>query len=168
MRPDGLLVRPGVRVRRRKDWGRSMEIERATESELAPVGAFYESVGYAGGVLPSDTVLVVRERGEIVGAVRLCEERECLLLRGMYIDPSRRRSGVGRSLLLATESAMGDRECWCVPFTHLRRFYGLVGFEEVAAADAPSFLVERRAEYVAQGSAVSIMRRPQKATPRRP
>jgi len=95
--------------------------------------------------------------------VRLCDEFQCLVLRGMYIDPARRRSGVGRSLLMAAASAIGDRECWCVPFEHLRRFYGLAGFEEIEVAAAPDFLIARRAGYVAQGSAVAIMRRPQRS-----
>jgi hypothetical protein len=54
---------------------------------------------------------------------------------------------------------LGDVECFCLPFTHLTRFYGSAGFAVIADDDAPPFLVERLRQYREEERDVLIMRR---------
>ncbi len=137
-----------------------MNIRIAQESDLAEIEVFYATVGYTGGVLPTDYVLVARASDGILGVVRLCEEFEVLVLRGMYVGESQRRSGIGKALLSELSAKIGSRECWCIPFAHLRGFYGRIGFEETAATKAPKFLAERCARYIGEGADMIIMARP--------
>jgi GNAT superfamily N-acetyltransferase len=137
-----------------------MEISCAQEKDLPEVASFYSGVGYTGGVNPADKVLVARTSEGVVGAVRLCEEEGCLVLRGMYVSPGRRGTGVGIALLSAAGLTIGRRECWCIPYAHLRQFYGREGFMEIAPNTAPPFLVERSVRYQGKGEVVVIMVRP--------
>ena len=45
-----------------------------SREELGLVDKFYGKVGYRGGVSKADVTLVAKTNGELVGAVRLCEE----------------------------------------------------------------------------------------------
>ncbi len=137
-----------------------MRISVAGESELTEIEAFYASVGYTGGALPADTILVACDRERITGVVRLCEEFEHLVLRGMYVASDQQRSGIGQALLRELSSRVGTRECWCIPFTHLRDFYGRIGFAEVASRKAPRFLKDRHARYLKEGGDMIVMARP--------
>jgi hypothetical protein len=42
---------------------------------------------------------------------------------------------------------LGDRECYCIPYSHLVGFYAQIGFAEMAPVAAPAFLAERLADY---------------------
>ena len=134
-----------------------MNISLASESELAEVEAFYSTVGYTGGALPADLIFVARDGSRIIGVVRLCEESGCCVLRGMYVASERQRSGIGTALLSELNAKVGARECWCIPFTHLREFYGVIGFGEVAPSSAPQFLRERHARYLNDGGDMIVM-----------
>jgi predicted N-acetyltransferase YhbS len=107
-----------------------------------------------------DSSHLARIDGVLVGAVRLCEEEGALVLRGMHVAPGEQGNGIGRALLEACCSAIGDRECWCVPYTHLRAFYAAVGFAEVSTGAAPDFLVQRAESYRSQGQGVLVALRP--------
>lgn len=54
---------------------------------------------------------------------------------------------------------LGDDECYCVPYAHLVRFYGRIGFAELAQGAGPSFLVARAEDYRSRGLKVTIMAR---------
>ncbi|MBN2526143.1 MAG: GNAT family N-acetyltransferase [Deltaproteobacteria bacterium] len=102
------------------------------------------------------------ENGGIVGAVRLCFEQGYSVLRGMYVLKEKQGMGVGSALLVAAVEELGNRECWCIPYTHLIGFYGQAGFVKVTRRSAPEFLQDRLANYKATGKSVVAMVRNQK------
>jgi GNAT superfamily N-acetyltransferase len=78
----------------------------------------------------------------------------------MHVDPAHQRHGVGARLLAVFVASLGERECFCIPFTHLTSFYGRGGFTVVDEGAAPPFLVERVRQYRREGHDVLIMCRP--------
>lgn len=136
-----------------------LDLELAAPGDLPEVAAFYQSVGYSGVARAEDEIHVGREQGRIVGVVRLCEEESVLVLRGMYVAADRRGQGVGPALLAAVSRGIGERACWCVPYSHLERFYSHAGFRTVDASEAPPFLNERAERYRANGQEVVISHR---------
>ena len=122
--------------------------------------AAYEAWDYHGGVLPTDTVFLAERGGELVGVVRLNVEHGVRMLRGMWIKPDERRSGVGSRLLEALVAELRGGECSCVPFSHLVGFYGQGGFVEHPVETAAGFIQERIAGYRRGGRSVTFMRRP--------
>jgi predicted N-acetyltransferase YhbS len=131
----------------------------ADRSEYDRLGGLYARWGYRGGILITDVAYVAERAGEIVGIVRRTEEFGYTMLRGMYVDPSHQRRGVGMTLLQALVADLGASECLCVPLAHLVRFYGAGGFAPLQIERAPPFLVERLAQYRSQGLDVLVVRR---------
>lgn len=134
-------------------------LEWVAADNLAAVASFYEDVGYGVGVEPGDRIMVAREGKRIVAAVRLCREVNTLVLRGMYVAADRRGRGIGSRLLEAAAPAMQSRECWCLPYAHLRGFYSQVGFDECPLEQAPGFLEKRARRYLKSGDEVIIMKK---------
>ena len=91
-------------------------------------------------------VFVARDGGVVVGALRLCPEAGTLVLRTVVVAEARRGRGIGSAMLALASEAIGRRECWCFPWTHLARFYGRIGFEQVAPREIPPDLLHRLGE----------------------
>jgi predicted N-acetyltransferase YhbS len=119
----------------------------AGADDLDQVRDFYRRAGYAGQAKIEDRVFVAIDGEAWVGIVRLVEEHGVTVLRGMRVLETHQRRGVGRALLRVTCQALDGQPCFCLPFAHLTGFYGQAGFREIDAADAPSFLAARLADY---------------------
>lgn len=140
-----------------------MVTRKAHSEEFQRIVDFYRDNDYEPAISPSDVIVVAENDHTLCGAVRLCEEHDTLVLRGMRVCEDMRRQGIGTLLLQTAETTIGERECFCIPHRHLRAFYGHIGFVKVEAADAPPFLRDRCAEYRRVcGLDVIIMRRPGK------
>jgi len=94
-----------------------------------------------------------------VAHVRLCLECGRIVLRAMRVRDDLQRLGLGRQLLSAAETWIGDAEAFCLPYSHLERFYASIGFRRVPSEDLPEHLQARLAEYSGRGRRVIGMRR---------
>jgi GNAT superfamily N-acetyltransferase len=143
-----------------KDGAPGIVVRIAGPLDFERVRAGYAEWNYRGG-LSCDDVIYLAERGDaLLGWVRRRVEHGVVMLRGMRVVPVARRRGIGSRILRAFVADLGDNECWCVPYAHLKGFYGTLGFEVVPDADAPPHLQERVAGYRARGDDMLIMRRP--------
>lgn len=134
-------------------------VRRADSSEWRRVETFYRERKYR-GVLSSEAIVVVAARGpDLVGVGRVQTEEGVSVLRGMRMDPPFQRRGIGARILSQLLAEVGNRSCYCIPYSHLRGFYGRAGFTEVDSAAAPSFLRDRLVDYRATGLDVILMRR---------
>jgi len=134
-----------------------LQVSIANSGDYSKITSFYRGCGYFCQLSESDLVIQARENGEVVGAVRLCTEEGKLVLRGMYVIEEKRGSGIGTALLRIASNEIGNRECWCIPYTHLVDLYGRVGFQEIPKGSEPSFLLNRLASYVAKGKSVVLL-----------
>lgn len=136
-------------------------IERLAPIQFPLVNRFYKEAGHKGKARGDDIVYVVREQGKIIAAVRLCPTQpphsEWLLLRGMWVLPSKQRQGIGSELMVALMHALSDRKIWCYPFRHLEAFYGLFGFSTLLPEMAPEFMAGPFEAYSRAGKKILIM-----------
>lgn len=135
-----------------------MTIRFAEKNEYPAVVAHYQLCHYTAGLSEDDQVVIAIE-DEIVGAVRIASENNVKVLRGMQIAPDWQREGIGSNMLLFLAEHIDLTDCYCLPYRHLIKFYGLIGFEEIDTTDAPSFLTERLKGYVDRGLDTIIMRK---------
>ena len=137
-----------------------IQVRQARSDERARVEAFYRETDSLVTITPSDAVIMAEDGAAVCGVVRLCHEGGTLVLRGMYLREDARRRGIGTRMLRAAEQLIGSQVCFCIPYSHLRAFYGQIGFVEIDPAEAPSLLRERCAAYVQSGLDAILMRRP--------
>ena len=135
---------------------------KAHADEMGRIAAFYRANEYKPTIRPTDAIFIAEnDDGKLYGAVRLCEENNSLVLRGMRVSGRMQRQGIGTRLLEIAELSIGDRECFCIPHRYLQSFYGRIGFVVIDECEAPSFLQARCTEYRDEfGLDVIIMHRP--------
>jgi RimJ/RimL family protein N-acetyltransferase len=134
-------------------------VREAASAEIDRIRALYTQCGYAGAIPVGDRFVVAEIADALVGVVRLSLEHGVLVLRTMRVLPSRQRQGIGSAMLAAFARALGGRECFCLAYGHLQRFYGQIGFETIDPRRLPLHLSERLSVY-RHTSDVLPMRRP--------
>lgn len=137
----------------------SAEIRIAPTSDRKQIQSVYEGLGYRRTVVPCDTVWIAESRGEPVGIVRIAPESGVFVLRGMRIAEPWQRRGLGTRMLHVIAEWLANRDCYCVPYSHLVGFYSQIGFKEIAPEAVSPFLPARLKEYKQQGLDVTLMAR---------
>jgi N-acetylglutamate synthase-like GNAT family acetyltransferase len=128
-----------------------MTIREATVDEHPAILNLYRVCGYSGGIAGQDLIVIALNQNDIVGAVRICLENGINVLRGMQIHPAFRHQQIGSYMLKFLSENKDLRNCYCLPYNHLKSFYGRIGFKEIKQIDAPDFLVERLNNYIKSG-----------------
>lgn len=123
------------------------DIQILTPDELAAAQEFYQTVGYLDRIQPGSFVVEARDKGRIVGVVRLCREEGVQILRGMMLAPSVQRQGLGSRMLQVLKSGLDPQGCYCLPHDWLEGFYGQIGFHAVPEDQLPPHLHERLLRY---------------------
>lgn len=133
-------------------------VRRADPMDRPRIEAFCRERGYR-GFLSLEAAVVIAERGlDVAGLGRVQPDNGVLVLRGMGVDSGCRRRGIGTRLLELLIAEIGARRCYCIPYAHLREFYGRAGFADLDSA--PHFLRDRVLEYRNAGNDVILMCRP--------
>ena len=128
---------------------------------LDAINSFYEIAGYNGKVTDDDKVFLAKSGESILGAVRIAKENQSNVLRGMFIHPEHRGTGIGLSFLSILPEYLNrlQKPCYAIPHDHLLNFYGTIGFTEVTSDEIPSFLNERLRDYRNRGLKVTLIKR---------
>jgi GNAT superfamily N-acetyltransferase len=135
-------------------------VRRANPTDRPRIEAFCRERGYRGFLSP-EAAVVIAERGlDVAGLGRVQTDSGVLVLRGMGVDSGFRRRGIGTRLLDLLIAEIGARRCYCIPYAHLRGFYGRTGFADLDLDSAPHFLRDRIFEYRNAGNDVVLMCRP--------
>lgn len=130
-----------------------MIIRQSHKDEVDKIIEFYRSQNYHGGdTMDGNEFTLIAESDErIIGAVRLVEEENVLVLRGMFIDKPFQRQGIGKQMLDLMDIEIGDRQCFCICKEYLERFLGDLSFKQIKPEKAPKHLSERYKEYSQKG-----------------
>ncbi|MEY2486288.1 MAG: hypothetical protein QOH39_1936 [Verrucomicrobiota bacterium] len=128
-----------------------IEVRRATADDTPRVVNFYAERQYGGEIRPEDAVLLAERDDELVGIVRLAAEEGVVVLRGIQVHPRFQRLGIGKRLLASVADELDGKGCFCIPYVHLVRFYGGIGFHVIEPTKAPTFLRLRLERYQNRG-----------------
>ena len=139
--------------------GSAVRVRIAQSGEYPRLIALYRAWGYQGEITSADIVYVAEQDTRTIGLVRRTLEEGTVMLRGMQVERSHQRRGVGSRLLDAFVTDLSEAECYCIPFSHLTSFYQRGGFAVIEESQAPRFLAERLRRYRERGRDVLIMRR---------
>lgn len=125
----------------------NLVIEKAKSDDLEKVREFYRSRNYSQAISSECTIVVARIREEIIGVVRICSENGILVLRGMQIKPEFQRQSVGSRMLGEIRKILEDQDCFAIPYGHLEKFYGQIGFKKIDVQKVPDFLQKQIVKY---------------------
>lgn len=108
-------------------------VRQLAASELDWANARYAEADFVAS--SSDDLIVVAEiGGEKAGLGRVVSiDAATGELGGMYVLPAFRGANVARAIVEALIARSTQDVHYCIPFTHLRGFYGGFGFDEVPA-----------------------------------
>jgi predicted N-acetyltransferase YhbS len=110
-------------------------VRRLTVAELDWANCRYKEADFVPSSV-EDLVIVAEVNGEKAGLGRVVDVGAGIgELGGMYVLPAFRGANIARAIVQALIDASSQRTLFCIPFAHLRGFYGSFGFEE-AASDA--------------------------------
>ncbi len=112
--------------------GTEIRIRRSRRDELDWVNGCYAAVGFAPSDAVRDTILIAEVGGQRAAIGRLVAiEENVMELGGIYVLEPFRRFGVARDLVEQLIELSGQARLYCIPFTHLSRFYESAGFVPV-------------------------------------
>jgi len=138
-----------------------MYIIKAPEDLKTQVKQFYSNMGYGGGWSENEQAYCFLVDNTVKGCVKIEKIQGVCMLRGMYLEKSLQRNGVGTSLIKHIEPELNEATSYCLPFAHLSEFYGQVGFKKVSSDSLPDFLVARFKKYQEMGHNIIAMKRKQ-------
>ncbi len=128
-----------------------VHIQQISGSEAsAAIDSFYEQEGKHYRARSSDLFFVAITENKIIGACRFCIEENTPLLRSMIIHEPLRSQKIGTLILESFAQYLDQnnfRSTYCIPYDHLEKFYGSIGFKIVPETDCPVFLQERIKDY---------------------
>ena len=134
-----------------------MIVRIAKTAEYSGVRELYKACHYNGGVQDNDIVVIAKD-DKLIGAVRICLEHDVKTLRGMQVSSGCRVKGIGTLMLKFLQENFDMTGCYCIPYKHLKTFYGQIGFEEIQQGEAPDFLAERLKKYSDSGLDMMVMK----------
>ncbi|MGI9276902.1 MAG: GNAT family N-acetyltransferase [Endozoicomonas sp.] len=132
-------------------------VEKLDSIALPLVNRFYRENGHKGKARSNERVFVLRDRGRILAALRACPKADGYLLRSVWVAVTSRKQGYGSILLQQSLSQLGNSQCWCYPYSHLKLFYQLSGFQEVIPEQAPEEIALPWQSYRGKGENFLLM-----------
>lgn len=138
-----------------------MRVFEADESVRNELNQFYCEQGYHSGWGSSERAFIATNNGEIIGSVKIEVNNGFSVLRGMYIAKDYQGDGVGTEFLKHIEPILNKTTSYCMPFSHLGKFYEQIGFQAVSPDSFPEYLAKRYHGYENKGYRIIAMRREQ-------
>ncbi len=147
-----------------RDVSTKVQIQLIPGSEQAQaIDAFYEQEGKTHRARSSDLFFTAFIDNIIVGVCRFCIEEETPMLRSMVVHAPLRSKKIGAKILEHFEQYLKENKfgpTYCIPYDHLEKFYGRIGFKIIKEENSPAFLQERIQGYRSRSAdAFMIMRR---------
>ena len=134
------------------------DIRRFQGEEAGRAERFFREAGYP---VPLGRDFIAwgawEHEDDLVGCIALCVEHDVSILRGPEILDTRRRRGLGKVLLKATNPELAGRVCYCVAYEFLVRMYRDGGFRRCREAEGPDFLRRRIRELTARGWDLALL-----------
>ena len=130
----------------------AVRIQQLPGSEAGSIiNSFYEQEGKSHHrARDADLFFTAFIEDKIVGVCRFCREENTAMLRSMVVHEPLRSQKIGAKILASFALYVDQnnyRPTYCIPYDHLEKFYGLIGFKIIKEKDSPLFLQKRIQEY---------------------
>lgn len=132
------------------------QISQWQGEHFRPVNQFYRRQKHKGSASGNETVFVIEDNENMIGAVRLVPYEGYFWLRSLYIEQTIQGKGLGSQLLQHINKAI-SLPIYCFPYTHLEHFYRLSGYELLIDEQLPLSMQQLFARYNRKGQSILAM-----------
>ncbi|NQZ06236.1 MAG: GNAT family N-acetyltransferase [Algicola sp.] len=132
-------------------------VQRLETVQLPLVNKFYKANRARGKAKGNESVWVVKDKDEIVGAARVADISGHDFLTGVQVAGAYQRQGIAAALVSQIVKTQ-QKPCFTFPYGHLVGLYQYLGFVEIEADDLPKPLLMRFGRYQGQGREIVVMR----------
>jgi hypothetical protein len=141
----------------RKPNGANHVVRRMAAAESVLAERFFLQAGYPVPLGLDFIAWGAWEHDVLVGCIALCREHNVSILRGPEVAHTRRKLGIGRTLLKSAASELANQTCYCVAYGFLLRIYRDAGFRRCAPGEGPDFLRRRVRDLNARGWDIALL-----------
>jgi len=128
-----------------------MEIFEASDDIRKDLNHFYLKQGYHSNWSQNERAFIATQDDEIIGGVKVENLEGVSILRGMYVANNFQGNQVGTKLIKHIEPILNKTISYCMPFSHLEKFYAQIGFRKTSLKTYPKYLQERYVGYENEG-----------------
>ena len=107
--------------------------------------------GYHSNWFQVERAFIATHSDKIVGSVKVESSSGISILRGMYISSNFQCEKLGTKLIKFIEPILNKTVSYCMPFSHLERFYAQIGYRKVSLNTYPEYLRHRYVTYENDG-----------------
>ncbi len=120
-------------------------IRKALLSEIEWINDRYKEVEFVPSHFENEVIAVAEVDGKKAGIGRLVRvDSENLELGGMYIFEKYRKMGLAKKIVeFLLKFASEEERVFCIPFSHLTKFYQSFGFMDAASVEVPAQIQEK-------------------------
>ena len=136
-----------------------MQIIEADKSIRSDLNVFYVEQGYHSDWSTIERAFVAMGNNNIIGSVKVEKSNGISILRGMYISNEFQGRNLGTQLIKHIEPILNETISYCMPFSHLEKFYAQIGFIKVNLCKYPDYLRQRYRSYEKEGYKIIPMMR---------
>lgn len=142
------------------------QVEPIGQQMVPLVNKFYKANRGRARAKSSDKVWIIREKGHLVGALRVVQLSGHEFLTGVQVALDKQGQGIATCLLTQVfERLYGSdnsqplvKLCYTFPYRHLMSFYARLGWQSMMMEDLPKPLQTRFLRYVGQGRDICVMK----------
>ena len=127
--------------------------------QLPLVNKFYKAHRARGKAKGNESVWVVKDKGEIVGAARVADISGHDFLTGVVVAGDFQRQGIAAALVSEIAKTQ-QKPCFTFPYLHLVALYQKLGLVEVDVSELHKPIQMRFERYRGQGRDIVAMRAP--------
>lgn len=124
-------------------------ITQPARGYISEIKRFYSSVEEYVEIGGNEQILTMRRGKSIVGSIRLVKHRSYYVLRTLNVAPSKQRQGIGTQLVRNLIKLVPEKSViYCLPYSHLERFYKKFGFKRITPKRLPQMMYRRYHDYI--------------------
>jgi N-acetylglutamate synthase-like GNAT family acetyltransferase len=138
---------------------KNVQITLNESRDAAEIIDFYKSVDEDVYIDTNEKVFLAKRKSQIIGSVRLVNEKDYYVLRTLNVLPIFQRKGIGTRLVRSLLQYVPEITfLYCLPYPKVEGFYQQFGFHEIPYQELPEKLKQRYLEYKKEFDVIAMVK----------
>jgi N-acetylglutamate synthase-like GNAT family acetyltransferase len=138
---------------------KNIQITCNESQDITEIIDFYKSVNEDVYIDTNEKVFLAKVKNQIIGSVRLVNEKDYYVLRTLNILPIFQRKGIGTRLVRSLLPYVKEKtRIYCLPYPNVKEFYQQFGFHQISHQELPEKLKHRYLEYKKEFDVIAMVK----------